>query len=58
MSLGQLSEKDIDFNVVRDKIIFHHLGKTVITGIPIGWVFFFNSLKWFSKVLSSKKIIY
>lgn len=36
----------------------HCLGKTVATGGQIGWVFLLNSLRWSSKVLSSKKIIY
>ena len=58
MSLGQLSEKGIDFKAVGNKMTLHRLGKTVATGVRIGRVFLLNSLRWSSKVLSSKKIIY
>ena len=36
MSLGQLSEKGIDFNAVGNQMILHRLGKTVATGVQIG----------------------
>lgn len=58
MSLRQLSEKGIDFKAVGDKMTLHRLGKTVATGVRTGRVFLLNSLKWSSKVLSSKEIIY
>ncbi len=58
MSLRQLSEKGIDFKAVGNKMTLHRLGKTVATGVRIGRVFLLNSLRWSSKVLSSKEIIY
>ncbi len=56
MSLGQLSEKGIDFKAVGDKMTLHRLGKTVATRVQIGRVFLLNSLRWSSKVLSSKRL--